>query len=374
MSTEQTRTSAPGDAFVEIQGVTHFYGDVRALSNVSLDVERAEFVTLLGPSGSGKTTLLRILAGIEFPRSGTVRIGGRDVTRLPPESRGIGVVFQNYALFPHMSVSANIGYPLRVRRQGKSAVRTRVDELLELVDLKGYGPRRPSELSGGQQQRVALARALAFNPELLLLDEPFGALDRRLREQLGLAVRRVQRELGVTTIFVTHDQDEAFTMSTRIAVVHAGELMQIAEPTTIYRSPSDIYSARTIGALNEFPGTVVSDPGGPMTIRLADGIVHSLKRTQPTELRSGAPVSCAIRPDDVLVARERVNGSDLPSKVLAAIEGGGWRQFQVETDHGVVLMSTRGGRTSAVADGDNAFVSFADGALMLFDPETGHRI
>ncbi|WP_189401618.1 MULTISPECIES: ABC transporter ATP-binding protein [unclassified Mesorhizobium] len=373
MSNEASH-SVDDQAFVEISNVTHYYGDVRALRDVSLGVARGEFLSLLGPSGSGKTTLLRILAGIELPRAGAVRIRGRDVTLLPPEARGIGVVFQNYALFPHMSVSANIGYPLQVRRLPKAQIRTRVDELLDLVDLTGYGPRRPSELSGGQQQRVALARALAFHPELLLLDEPFGALDRRLREQLGLAVRLLQRELGVTTIFVTHDQDEAFTMSTRIAVMHEGELMQIAEPTTIYRTPSDIHSARTIGTLNEFQGTVISEPGERVSIRITDGSVHRDTRTHPAELRRGASVSCAVRPEHVRVSHERMGESDFTSTVLAAIEGGGWRRFQVKTAQGLVLMSTASGRSSAVYDGDDAYVGFADNTLMMFDAESGSRL
>jgi spermidine/putrescine ABC transporter ATP-binding subunit len=278
------------------------YGDVVALDCVSFAVEPGEFVSLLGPSGSGKTTTLRIIAGLEEPTDGHVAIGDRTITRLPARRRNIGLVFQQYALFPHMTVEANIEYALRVRRESRAARRKRVDELLEIASLHGLRERRPAELSGGQQQRVALMRALAHNPPVVLLDEPLGALDRNLREQMQIELKRIQTEVGVTTIYVTHDQDEALSMSDRIVVMAEGQIQQIGTPKEIYARPETAFVARFVGAGNFLEGTLTAnDSGGVCAVSLASGrTVRAQASTSPPT--TGADVIVLIRPEALAVS------------------------------------------------------------------------
>lgn len=233
------------------------FGKVEAVAGVDLSLRRGEFLTLLGPSGSGKTTMLKMIAGFERPSSGTIALGGRDVSALSPAERGIGVVFQQYALFPHMSVDENIAYPLKLRRWPPADRARRVDEMLELVELDGYGERFPRELSGGQQQRVAVARALAFQPELLLMDEPLGALDRALRIGMQEEIRRIHRESGATILYVTHDQEEALTMSDRVAIMREGRILQVGPPRDLYRRPADRFVATFFGECTLVPATLL---------------------------------------------------------------------------------------------------------------------
>ncbi|WP_440988569.1 ABC transporter ATP-binding protein [Haloarchaeobius baliensis] len=239
-------------AELSLDGVSVSYAGTVALSDVDLDVADGEFFTLVGPSGCGKTTTLRTVAGFETPDSGQVRFGGREMTGVPPEERDVGVVFQNYALFPHMTVAENVGYGLRFHRVDDPEAR--VAELLSLVDLEGFGERDPTELSGGQQQRVSLARALAPEPDVLLLDEPMSALDARLREELRREVRRIQTELGITTVYVTHDQEEALAVSDRVAVMHDGRVEQVGTPRAVYREPATRFVASFVGENNLFDG------------------------------------------------------------------------------------------------------------------------
>ncbi|WP_217353102.1 ABC transporter ATP-binding protein [Haloprofundus sp. MHR1] len=243
---------------ISLEGVGKSYAGTTALDDVSLRVRDGEFFTLVGPSGCGKTTTLRLIAGFESPTEGEIRFDGDDVSGVPPEDRNVGVVFQNYALFPHMSVAENVGYGLRFadekRRRGRGE---RVSELLELVDLAGMGERDPTELSGGQQQRVALARALAPGPRLLLLDEPMSALDARLRERLRLQVKRIQSELGITTVYVTHDQEEALAVSDRVAVMNEGNVEQVGPPREVYQRPATRFVASFVGDNNLFEGELV---------------------------------------------------------------------------------------------------------------------
>jgi spermidine/putrescine ABC transporter ATP-binding subunit len=244
---------------LEVVGVTRRFGTVTAVAGVDLTVRRGEMLTLLGPSGSGKTTLLKIVAGFETPDEGAVRIDGRDITMAPPAKRDIGMVFQNYALFPHMTVAENVAFPLAMRRVPREERERRVREALKLVDLPTHGDRLPRQLSGGQQQRVALARAIVFDPQLLLLDEPFGALDRQLREQMQLEVRRLQQRLELTALFVTHDQEEALVMSDRIAVMEQGRIAQLGSPEEIYRSPASRFVAGFIGESNLYRARPIGD-------------------------------------------------------------------------------------------------------------------
>ena len=278
-----------GSADLLVEGVGKRYGDVVALDHVSLQVAQGELLTILGPSGSGKTTLLKVIAGFETPGGGTVKVGGVEITSLPPAKRDIGMVFQNYALFPHLSVAANVAFPLEMRSVARPEIETRVAEALAMVELKGYEARLPRQLSGGQQQRVALARAIVFNPRLLLLDEPFGALDRKLRETMQLEVRRLQRRLGLTTIFITHDQEEALVLSDRIAVMSKGTIQQIATTTEIYERPANDFVADFVGESNIFHGTM-SVPG---TVALDGGRTLQVLSDKP----AGTKVGVLMRPE-----------------------------------------------------------------------------
>jgi putative spermidine/putrescine transport system ATP-binding protein len=241
---------------IRVDGVSKTYGDHAVLEDVRLDVEGGEFLTLLGASGSGKSTLLNILAGFVKADTGRITVDGADLTSVPPHRRGLGMVFQHYALFPHMSVAENVAFPLKRQKVRKDEVRRRVGEALEMVELGDLGARKPTELSGGQQQRVALARAIVSRPRVLLMDEPLGALDKMLREQLQLEIRRLHREMGITFVFVTHDQDEAITMSDRIALLRKGEIVQVGTPAELYGAPNCRYVAEFVGVSNIFTGSV----------------------------------------------------------------------------------------------------------------------
>jgi putative spermidine/putrescine transport system ATP-binding protein len=250
LATPQAPREEVRPAALRVEGVSKRYGRVLAVDNVSLTIAQGEFFTLLGPSGSGKTTLLRLIAGFERPDSGRIELGGKDVTAVPPYARATNTVFQDYALFPHMSVAANIEYGLKVRRVAREDRRRRVAEGLTLVRLAGLGHRQPSQLSGGQRQRVALARAIVNEPEVLLLDEPLGALDLKLRQEMQIELKRIQRELGITFIYVTHDQDEALTMSDRVAVLAGGRIEQLGSPVDLYERPANEFVAGFIGVSN----------------------------------------------------------------------------------------------------------------------------
>jgi len=238
---------------VAIEGLTKKFGAVTAVDAVSFDVEAGEFITLLGPSGSGKTTLLMMLAGFSRPSAGSIRIADQEIVRLPPHKRDIGMVFQNYALFPHMTVGENIAYPLKLRRYSRADIQNRVAQVLDLVQLGGFASRRVDELSGGQRQRIALARAIVFEPRILLMDEPLSALDKQLRETMQIEIRRLHDRLGMTTIAVTHDQREALTMSDRVVVLHHGKLMQLAAPRDLYEHPANRFVAEFIGESSFLP-------------------------------------------------------------------------------------------------------------------------
>ncbi len=287
--------STVGPVEVELRGIVRRYGATVAVREVSLTVSRGEFFTLLGPSGCGKTTLLRIVAGLLPPDAGDVLFDGRAVTHLPPWERNIGMVFQNYALWPHLTVFDNVAFGLVERRLPPREIRTRVHEALELVGLQGLAHRFPSQLSGGQQQRVALARALVMRPGLLLLDEPLSNLDAKLRAQMRSELVRLQRELGITTLYVTHDQEEALVLSTRIAVMRAGEVVQVGRPRELYEQPRDPFVADFLGGANLLAGTVVESREA-VVVRLNSGeVLHSAHR--PPSAAPGAAVVVAIRPE-----------------------------------------------------------------------------
>jgi putative spermidine/putrescine transport system ATP-binding protein/spermidine/putrescine transport system ATP-binding protein len=318
---------------VDLDGVTKRFGKITALDDVSLMVRRGELMTLLGPSGCGKTTLLNLVAGFLMPDSGEVAIAGRRVTDVPAYRREIGIMFQNYALFPHMNVAANVGYGLRMRRIAKAEIARRVGEALALVKLAGLEDRRPRQLSGGQQQRVALARALVIRPQVLLLDEPFSALDRNLRASMQVELKEIQRKLGVTTIFVTHDQSEALSLSDRIAVMADGRIRQLDTPDEIYRHPLDRFVASFIGDANVLRARLERIDGAVATIALGAARVAVPART----LQGGAvgdPVDLFVRPEGLRVA-ENEAAAAVHGLVAAQIYQGGHIDLYVEVPQAV---------------------------------------
>src|SRR3954463_4665777 len=297
MVTEQATLTGDADATgtpdIRLAGVRKLYGDVVAVDGVDLDIRRGEFFTLLGPSGSGKTTCLRMIAGFERPDAGSIELAGDDVSRLPPAERDVNTVFQDYALFPHMSVGDNVAYGLKVKKVAKAERAERVADALKMVRLDGYGDRRPSQLSGGQRQRVALARALVNRPRVLLLDEPLGALDLKLRQQLQVELKRIQSEVGITFVYVTHDQDEALTMSDRIAVMDGGRVLQVGSPRDVYEEPESRFVAGFVGVSNLLELPIESAARGVLTMRLGPQDAISGEGTGAV----GATAVVTIRPE-----------------------------------------------------------------------------
>ncbi len=279
-----------------LENLSKRYGSTTALTGVDLAVEKGELVTLLGPSGCGKTTVLRMVAGFVAPTSGAIRIGGADVTGIVPNARGIGMVFQSYALFPHLSVAGNIAFGLEERGVDRARVRTRVAELLELIRLSDAAESFPAQLSGGQQQRVALARAVAYPPQLLLMDEPLGALDLKLREAMQLEIRRIQRELGVTTLYVTHDQTEAMRISDRIAIMNGGRIEQVGSAREIYDAPTSCFVANFLGRINFIPAQVVGAEAQHIRLRSAVGELSVRRHNGAAQ---GGAVTLGIRPEEI---------------------------------------------------------------------------
>lgn len=292
----------PRAASIELEEINKTFGETLAVDDVTLYIEPGEFVSLLGPSGCGKTTTLRMVAGFETPDHGEIKLDGEPIIDRPPHQRDTSMVFQDYALFPHKTVSQNIAFGLRMRKTPKSTITTRVDEMLDLLDLSGMGDRKPEQLSGGQQQRVALGRALVIDPKVLLLDEPLGALDLQLRKQMQLELKRIQREVGITFVYVTHDQEEALTMSDRIAVMNAGRVEQYAPATDIYRRPATPFVARFIGEANFLAGVVRQSDPERIKLELDDiGQPLVAINTIGQELPSGHRVLAVVRPENVAI-------------------------------------------------------------------------
>jgi len=281
-------------SFLELTGVQKHFGATVAVEDFNLSAERGEFVSFLGPSGCGKTTTLRMIAGFEVPTAGTIVLDGTDITYRPPNRRDVGMVFQSYALFPNMSVADNVGFGLKVRRRPPDQIRKRVGELLDLVHLGDKISRYPYQLSGGQQQRVALARALAFEPQVLLLDEPLSALDAKIRVTLRHEIRAIQRQLGITTVYVTHDQEEALSLSDRIVVMSEGRIEQIGSPFEVYNFPTTAFVASFVGTLNVLPTAVVDPSAGRLSVS-----GQEIRISRPVTARAGDTISLALRPEMV---------------------------------------------------------------------------
>jgi putative spermidine/putrescine transport system ATP-binding protein len=312
------RASDAGPVHVRFQNVSKRYGSsVLAVRNLDLDVLRGEFLTLLGPSGSGKTTALMMLAGFEEPSEGEILIDGRRIDNVPANRRGIGMVFQNYALFPHMTVAENLAFPLEVRKIPRPEIEQRVNAVLDMVRLAGVGGRRPDQLSGGQQQRIAVARALIFRPSLVLMDEPLGALDKQLREQMQYEIKDIHARLGVTFVYVTHDQTEALTMSDRIAVFNAGSIQQLSDPAALYERPRTDFVASFIGENNRFTGAFGPVEGDSAIVLLNGGALRVRAiRADTTTLAPGAPATVSVRPERIAVL---ANGATMPNEIAAEV-------------------------------------------------------
>ena len=310
-------------ADVIVEDVTKMFGSLKALNNVSMDFPDGGFFALLGPSGSGKTTLLRTIAGFILADSGQIRIGGQNVERVPVEKRDIGMMFQNYALFPNMTVADNVGFGLRVRKVGAAEEKRRITEALELVQLAHLGDRKPHELSGGQRQRVALARAFVTNPRVLLLDEPLSALDKALRVDMQIELKRIQREIGITTIFVTHDQDEALTLADKIGILKEGAMVQAGPPRAVYDAPANVFAAEFLGEANVLEGQREGDG-----FRLSDGTIIALPA------HAGQARAFAVRPENlaVLTRRPEGGGTDaIEGRMIQKIFAGAMTTYVVET-------------------------------------------
>lgn len=289
------------DRFIAFEGVRKSYdGENFVVRGLDLDVAKGEFLTLLGPSGSGKTTTLMMLAGFETPTDGTIMLDRTRIDSVPPHRRNIGVVFQNYALFPHMTVGENVAFPLKMRRLGKAEIDTRVRRALDMVRMGNFEARRPNQLSGGQQQRIALARALVFEPQLVLMDEPLGALDKQLREHMQIEIKHLHARLGINVVYVTHDQSEALTMSDRVGVFNDGILQQIAAPDALYEMPANPFVATFIGENNAIAGEVVALEGGLCRIRTSDGSI--IVAGAGEGLKEGARATLVLRPERILLS------------------------------------------------------------------------
>ena len=339
--------------YVEMKNIYKKYGDFLASDNVSFGVEKGKLVALLGPSGSGKTTLLRMIAGLETPNSGDIYIDGKRVNDIPASKRGIGFVFQNYALFPHMSVAANIGYSLRLKKMPRAEIAKEVDAALELVQLSGYGARMPAELSGGQRQRVAIARAIVNRPSVLLLDEPLGALDLQLRRQMQLELKRLQKQVELTFIYITHDQEEALNMSDRIAVMHDGRFEQVGTPAEVYDRPRTSFVARFVGTANIVEGRVAENRNGTLMVHAAGGEVPAL--CCGCGKKAGDSVTLAVRSEHVEFCTE----GGLPATVKEKTFAGGMLRIALALENGDELVASRHGIDIALSAGDGVRVTWA---------------
>ena len=305
------KTSLP----ISITDLTKTYGKVFALNSVSIEVEAGEFLTLLGPSGSGKTTLLMAIAGFNRPDSGSIVFGKKEMILMPPHKRDVGMVFQNYALFPHMTVYENLSFPLEVRKLTKTVSEEKIKRALDMVQMREFGNRRPAQLSGGQQQRIALARSLVFEPDLVLMDEPLGALDKQLREHMQYEIKHLHERLGVTVVYVTHDQSEALTMSDRVAVFNDGVIQQLASPPDLYEQPENAFVAQFIGENNKIMAEVVDVKGSVVTAKTSKGNLLKSKKVNCDKI--GSKTTLSIRPERIKVGTKGENTSE--AKILELI-------------------------------------------------------
>ncbi|MCB1376820.1 MAG: ABC transporter ATP-binding protein [Alphaproteobacteria bacterium] len=357
-------------AAVELHNVTLAYGEFVAVSDVSLSIGKGEFITLLGPSGCGKTTILRSIAGLVHPTGGEIVVAGRRIDNVPIHKRNIGLVFQNYALFPHKTVFDNIAFGLKYRNVEKSVIAQKVTRALEMVRLPGVGKKLPSEMSGGQQQRIALARAIVIEPDVLLLDEPLSALDANLREEMRTELKIIQREVGITTIFVTHDQEEALAMSDRIVVMNKGKVEQEGSPEEVYRRPESRFVASFLGQSNLLPGRIESIRDGHALIRLDGG--PQLTAVAPASAREGNVVTAIVRAQRVAVGANGMGPNGMTGKVVSASYLGGTAAYFIDAG-GIKLQANMTIDDRVWREGETVSIAIAPSDCLLLD-EGGKRL
>lgn len=350
-------------AFIEFQQVTKRYGEVTAADAIDLSIEEGEFFSLLGPSGCGKTTMLRLIAGFVRPDRGSILVGGNQIESIPPEKRNVGMVFQNYALFPHLSVAGNIAFGLSVKHVEKEEIQARVQEALSLVQLDGLEDRFPRQISGGQQQRVALARALVTRPSVLLLDEPLAALDKQLRSEMQVELRQLQRRLGITAFFVTHDQEEAMTLSDRIAVMKSGRIIQVGAPSEVYERPLTRFISNFLGSSNFFEGTLLGCEGKRAMLQVRPGL--TLQAACEKQASPGTHLTLAVRPEKIrLYANPPALPNCLPAKVVHLVYMG--------TSTTYLLQPEAGERITVFAQNEGSKPDFQTGVQVYaaWDPDS----
>lgn len=368
---------------LELKNIKKSFGDTEVLQDISLAVAEGEFVTLLGSSGCGKTTLLRIIAGLETPDSGSVLLEGQDMEQKPPEKRNVNMVFQNYALFPHLNVAQNIGYGLKIRKTAKEEIKRRVSEMLSLVQLEGYETRKPAAMSGGQRQRVAIARALINNPKVLLLDEPLGALDLQLRRQMQLELKRLQKALGITFIYITHDQEEAINMSDRIVVLREGKIEQVGTPAEIYDMPRTSYVAGFVGAANVLSGTLTQPEKEPLILHAPFGRMNCCispifqrefeqKIRKRAEEQSEKPdaslnLTLAVRSERIEINRKPESEVFIEGEITEKNFAGGMLRITVRLCDGTEVILSRHGIDIAYELGEHVYLEWPSEAAVLVE-------
>jgi len=359
------------EAFVQFKDVQKSYdGEILVVKGLNLDIAKGEFVTMLGPSGSGKSTCLMMLAGFETPTHGEILLGGKSITNIAPHHRGIGMVFQNYALFPHMTIHENLAFPLEVRKMGASEIKERVANTLDMVRMGGFENRRPGQLSGGQAQRIAVARALVFEPELILMDEPLGALDKQLREQMQYEIKHIHETLGVTVVYVTHDQSEALTMSDRVAVFNDGIIQQLATPEVLYEEPENAFVAQFIGENNKLEGKIKSQmDNGLCEVELAGNQVVSALNVQGREI--GAETSMSIRPERVILnPQENQVDNSASGKIVESIYLGDHLRLNVQAfgEQEFIMKVPNATEHSSLVEGTDVSVGWRSEDCRALDP------
>ena len=351
---------------VSLQNVEKWYGDNHVVKNMNLEIMEGEFLTLLGPSGCGKTTTLRVIAGFEDATSGTIEVQGERVEEKEPYQRDVNTVFQNYSLFPHMTVYDNVAYGPTIRKMPKDEIKEKVTEMLALVQMSGYEKRKPEALSGGQKQRIAIARALINNPRVLLLDEPLGALDLKLRKQMQIELKRLQKKLGITFVYVTHDQEEAMTMSDRVAVMRDGVILQMGPPLEIYDHPNCRFVADFIGESNVLEGTVTAIDGDNMTVETADGVVT----TQGEGFTVGEKIFISIRPEYLSVSTQPKAGFTLRGKIKDFIYMGTVIKTSLDLGSGKEVKFSRFEKDESIHEGDELYIYWESGKSVPIHEES----
>lgn len=364
---------------LEIKNIVKSFGETRVLEGVSLAIREGEFVTFLGSSGCGKTTILRIIAGLEYPDRGQVLIEGKDMEKIGPENRNVNMVFQNYALFPHMNVEQNIGYGLKIRGVAKDEIKKRVKEMLKLVQLEGFETRKPAAMSGGQRQRVAIARALINNPKVLLLDEPLGALDLQLRRQMQLELKHLQKELGITFVYITHDQEEAINMSDRIVILHNGNIEQVGTPAEIYDEPKTSYVASFVGSANILSGDVIQAADGSAVLKNEAGTMNCRFRrltesdradgTARAAIRVGEKLTLAVRSENIQISRAPESAVYMEGTITEKSFAGGMLRIVVKTVDETEIIISRHGINIDYEIGEHVYMEWSAEAAVLVDME-----